>query len=73
MHQFPRSAEQHLHAERTPADGVCPECGEAALATYRVLSDGGWWDVCKCQRCLASVSRERWHRLGWVRLPEDAL
>ena len=24
-----------------------------------VLSDGGWWDVCKCQSCLASVSRER--------------
>ena len=28
------------------------------LAEYRVLSEGGWWDVRKCQSCLASVSRE---------------
>jgi hypothetical protein len=29
----------------------------AALAEYRVLSDGGWWDVQKCQECLTSVRR----------------
>ena len=46
-------------SQRTPAEGTCRECGKAELATYRVLSDGGWWDVCKCQSCLASVSRER--------------
>jgi vanillate/4-hydroxybenzoate decarboxylase subunit D len=59
MHHFARSVEEHLHVERTPVDGTCRECGEARLATYRVLSDGGWWDVCKCQNCLASLSRER--------------
>ena len=59
MHHFPRPTEEHLYVERTPVDGTCGECGKAELSTYRVLSDGGWWDVCKCQNCLASVSRER--------------
>jgi len=59
VHSFPRPAETHLHAERRPAEGMCPECGAADLADYRVLSEGGWWDVRKCRRCLASISRER--------------
>jgi hypothetical protein len=59
VHSFPRPSEPYLHAERRPVDGTCPECGAAELAEYRVLSEGGWWDVRKCQRCLHSVSRER--------------
>jgi len=58
MHTFPRPAELHLSVERRPVAGACPECGADGLAEYRVLSDGGWFDVCKCQVCLASVSRE---------------
>jgi vanillate/4-hydroxybenzoate decarboxylase subunit D len=57
-HTFPRPTEKHLHAERRPVEGTCPECGAEELAEYRVLSDGGWFDVRKCQRCLASVTRE---------------
>ena len=34
------------------------------LAEYRVLSEGGWWDVRKCQACLASASREPAPRYG---------
>jgi hypothetical protein len=45
--------------ERTPVEGICPECGAAELAAYRVLGEGGWWDVRKCQRCLCSLSREK--------------
>jgi hypothetical protein len=63
--------------EREPrkvaVDGNCPECGAPALSRYPVLSADGWFEVVKCQRCLASVSREPWHRLGWVQLPEDTL
>ena len=59
MHSFPRPAERHLRAERRRVEGTCPECGAQELAEYRVLSEGGWWDVRKCQNCLASVSRER--------------
>ena len=59
MHSFQRPEEQHLFAERRPVEGACPECGADELAEYRVLSEGGWWDVRKCQRCLASVTRER--------------
>jgi hypothetical protein len=58
MHTFPRPTEPHLSVERHPADGACPECGAEQLAEYRVLGDGGWFDVRKCQACLASVSRE---------------
>jgi vanillate/4-hydroxybenzoate decarboxylase subunit D len=57
-HAFQRPAERHLHAERRPVEGTCPECGAAELAEYRVLSDGGWFDVRKCRRCLASLTRE---------------
>jgi vanillate/4-hydroxybenzoate decarboxylase subunit D len=52
--------------------GSCPDCGAEELRQYPVLSAGGWFVVVKCQRCLFSVSRTPWHRLGWVRLQEDA-
>lgn len=64
MHGFPRPEERYLSVERRPAEGACPECGAEELADYPVLSEGGWWRVRKCQRCLASVSRERGPRLG---------
>ncbi|HVW18444.1 MAG TPA: hypothetical protein VHB30_09360 [Solirubrobacteraceae bacterium] len=56
-HVFPRPSEERLHARRTPAEATCPQCGSADVADYRVLSDGGWWDVRKCQACLHSLSR----------------
>jgi hypothetical protein len=46
-------------AGRQAAEGACPECGASELADYRVFGEGGWWDVRKCQRCLASVKRDR--------------
>jgi len=58
MHSFPRPSEPHLSVERRRVDGACPGCGAEELAEYRVLGDGGWFDVRKCQACLASVSRE---------------
>jgi vanillate/4-hydroxybenzoate decarboxylase subunit D len=64
VHTFPRPTAQHLSVERKPAEGVCAECGARELADYRVVSEGGWWDVRKCQRCLASVRRERGPRFG---------
>jgi vanillate/4-hydroxybenzoate decarboxylase subunit D len=64
MHTFPRPQQTHLVAEREPAAGACPECGAQALAAYRILGEGGLWDVVKCQECLASVTRERAPRLG---------
>ena len=56
-HAFPRPAAAFLTVERHPVEGTCPECGARDLAEYPVLSEGGWWDVRKCQSCLASVSR----------------
>jgi vanillate/4-hydroxybenzoate decarboxylase subunit D len=57
VHSFPRPQEPHLFAAREPAEGTCPECGSEQLADYRVLSEGGWWDVRKCQNCLHSLNR----------------
>jgi vanillate/4-hydroxybenzoate decarboxylase subunit D len=55
---FMRPTTPEVHAERTPVEGLCPACATAGLQRYRVLSEGGWWNVVKCQRCLHSVSRE---------------
>ena len=53
-------------AEREPVAGDCPECGMPKLQAYKVLSNGGWYSVVKCESCLCSVSREPWNRLGYV-------
>ena len=64
MHTFPRPQEEKLYVDRERVDGACPECGEADLARYPVLSEGGWWTAVKCQSCLASVSRTPAPALG---------
>ena len=66
MHNFPRPTEPRVHAPRTPVDGACPECGAHELQSYRVLSEGGWWNVVKCHACLASVKREPGSLLGAI-------
>jgi hypothetical protein len=71
MQTYPRPEESHLHVERVDVDGACPECGAEALQTYPVLSEGGWWDVTKCQQCLCSVQRERAPLLGGIELLSD--
>jgi hypothetical protein len=68
MRPFVRPTEQFLHVERTPVDGVCPECGASELARYPVLSEGGWWTVTKCQECLCRVESERGNLLGGMAL-----
>ncbi|MET0292530.1 MAG: hypothetical protein ABW136_09220 [Steroidobacteraceae bacterium] len=55
---FIRPATPTVTAERTSVQGSCPECGAQSLQRYRVLSEGGWWDVVKCADCLASVERK---------------
>jgi vanillate/4-hydroxybenzoate decarboxylase subunit D len=62
-----------LVVERDPVEGICPECHHAELRRYPVLSDGGWFVAVKCQRCLYSISREPWNRLGYVVRLEDVL
>lgn len=57
MHTFPRPQAERLVVERESVEGRCPECGSADISAYRVLSEGGWWAVQKCQACLASLQR----------------
>jgi hypothetical protein len=59
MNSFPRPTEQSLYERREKVDRACPECGSHNVAAYRVLSDGGWWDVVKCQDCLLSLERKK--------------
>lgn len=59
--------------EREPVAGPCPRCGAEALAAYPVCSEGGWFNVVKCQECLHSVSRERGPLLGPLQLLVDQL
>ncbi len=73
MQSYPRPTESRVHVEREKVEGTCPECGESALEAYPVLSEGGWWNVTKCQSCLCSVSRERGPLLGGIQLLIDAV
>jgi uncharacterized Zn finger protein len=68
-----RPSELFITAERERIDGACPECGREELAGYRVIGEQGWEEVVKCQHCLHSVRRERWHRLGPVTLLAETL
>lgn len=69
---FPRPKEPPVQA-REPVEGRCPECNAEALMRYPVLSERGWFVAVKCQECLHSVNREKWTRLGHVRLMTDAI
>lgn len=64
MHQFSRPNTPTVAATREAVEGFCPSCGATELRSYRVLSEGGWWNVVKCQQCLTSVSREPGPLLG---------
>ena len=59
MDGFPRPSEEKPREEKREVEGACPACGSHDIAAYRVLSDGGWWDVVKCQNCLSSIERRR--------------
>lgn len=69
--------EQHGQSDTFFAEGevlgmLCHECGSEAIRRYPVLTASeGWFVSTKCLTCLATLSREPWYRLGWVRLPED--
>jgi transposase-like protein len=70
---YPRPHEPTVAVAKEKVEGSCPECGAESLARYPVLSEGGWFQVVKCQNCLHSVSRERWSRLGDIALLSDSL
>jgi vanillate/4-hydroxybenzoate decarboxylase subunit D len=59
MNSFTRPTEESLYETRRKVDGSCPSCHGSDIAAYRVLTDGGWWDVVKCQTCLYSLERKR--------------
>lgn len=67
-----KSSDDGVVVERTPVEGSCSACGAAALMRYPVLSEGGWFDVVKCQQCLHSESREP-DPVGPVAVPSAVL
>jgi hypothetical protein len=73
MSDEPHDVHQPLFLEREPVDGQCPRCGAAELRAYPVNTEGGWFDVVKCQNCLLSVSRVPGPRLGPIALLSDQL
>lgn len=70
---FSRPDELFPVQEKEPVSGTCSECGEESLCRYPVLSEGGWFLVVKCQKCLHCAERDRWNRLGHIVLATDAL
>lgn len=73
MLAYPRPDSPHVSVPRAEVEGECPACGGDSLERYPVLSEGGWWEVLKCQGCLHSVSRERGSRLGAIHPLSDAV
>jgi len=59
MDSFPRPKDERLFEKKEKVDGTCTQCGSLDIMAYRVLTDGGWWDVMKCQDCLFSLDRKR--------------
>ena len=70
---FTRPATPEVHAVRQPVDGPCPGCSEPRLQRYRVLSEGGWWEVVKCAACLHSVERRSGPLFGTLTTAIQAL
>ena len=70
---FSRPTDPAPQQVREPVAGACAECGAEQLMSYPVLSEGGWFMVVKCQRCLHSMRREKWRRLGFVDLITDSI
>jgi hypothetical protein len=73
MQTYPRPSEQYVSVPKEDVSGECPECGASELKAYPVLSEGGWWNVTKCQNCLCSVQREAGPPLGGISLLIDAV
>ncbi len=73
MPPFARPEESTVSLVKEPVDGACPRCAAAELRRYPVNSEGGWFEVVKCQSCLHSVSRERWHLFGSLQLLADTI
>lgn len=57
--------------DREHVSGPCPSCGSESLRRYPVLTSAGWFVSVKCTRCLHTIDRVPWRRLGWVLLGED--
>lgn len=73
MNEHSNTTSPPLFLERQPVEGSCPRCGAEELRSYPVNSEGGWFDVVKCQECLGTVSRERGPLLGPIKLLSDQL
>lgn len=73
MHNFPRPETSTVSAPRESREGECPQCHARDLAAYRVMSEGGWWQVVKCQACLHSLSRNPGPLLGPLAPLSDSL
>jgi uncharacterized Zn finger protein len=56
--KYARPQQPTIFLQRADVEGACPACGESRLKAYPVLSEGGWFNVVKCQNCLTSVSRD---------------
>ena len=69
MPDYPRPETAEVYLERDPIEGKCPKCEQSSLAAYPVLSEGGWWKVVKCQKCLHSISREKGPLFGTYQPP----
>lgn len=74
MNAYPRPEAKEVYLQKRKVEGVCPQCMGHNVMAYPVVTDGGWWDVVKCQDCLHSLERKKSpNRYGSLRLLTDLL
>jgi len=69
-----RPNEPYLFVDKVAVEkDSCPECKSSNIKTYSVLSEGGWWNVKKCQDCLTSLDRQPAGLFGSMSTLTDSL
>lgn len=68
-----RPQESFVYVEKEKVNANCPECGSKNIKEYPVLSEGGWWEVKKCQDCFCSLDRKRWGLFGSMTTLSESL
>ncbi|MDV6247192.1 hypothetical protein [Rhodococcus opacus] len=72
MH-YPRPAQHVVPSPKEPVDAACPACASQDVKRYPVQSEGGWFEVVRCQSCLHQLERVKWRLYGPIEFLSDQI
>lgn len=65
--RFPPTEGSESHVERERVDRDCPECGSEEVARYPTLRFKGWFEIVRCQECMALLEEDAMMTHGFWR------